>query len=135
MLQKAAVIDSLPQAIQEEPVIRLGKEYKLIINEPKNTIAANTAVKNRLQDHYLPPFRVAVQMKTLRTSSCNANDCSTFSGTTVRNHGAMSILRNMREFGGLLSVTNDQKRPGVDNLCHFYRYTFLIELESRRLDK
>jgi hypothetical protein len=47
----------------------------------------------------------------------------------------MSILGNMREFGGLLSVTNDQKGTGVDNLCHFYRYTFLIELQSRRLDK
>src|SRR5262245_60606918 len=46
----------------------------------------------------------------------------------------MSILRNMREFGGLLSVTNDQKGPAADNLCHFYRYTFLIELQSRRLD-
>jgi hypothetical protein len=47
-----------------------------------------------------------------------------FSGAAVRNHGAMSILRNMREFGGLLSVTNDQKGPSVDNLCHFYRHTF-----------
>src|SRR4029453_9948965 len=44
LLQKAAVIDSLPQAIQEEPVILLGKEYKLVINEPKNTTAGNTAV-------------------------------------------------------------------------------------------
>jgi hypothetical protein len=58
-----------------------------------------------------------------------------FSGAAVCNHGAMSILGNMREFGGLLSVTNDQKGPRVDNLCHFYRYTFLIELQSRRLDK
>jgi hypothetical protein len=75
LLQKAAVIDSLPQAIEEEPVILLGKEYKLVINDPKNTIAANTAV-NKIDLKIITCLlsKFAVQMKTQRTSSCNAND-------------------------------------------------------------
>jgi hypothetical protein len=37
----------------------------------------------------------------------------------MRNHGAMSILRNGPGIWGLLSVTNEQKGSRADKLCHF----------------
>jgi hypothetical protein len=109
LLQKAAVIDSLPQAIQEEPVILLGKEYKLVINDPKDTIAANTAVNKidlKIITCLLSEF--AVQMKTLRTSSCNANDSEAlFWRSSVQSRCHV----NFREYAGIWGAFICHERP------------------------